>query len=780
MDKEFAATYFGSLPVDPAWTPEQKIEAAKKVIKQGKNGVKATLVVGAEVKLSNKSSGDIIQRCPLRELRTDEAKGKYFVYTTASPNGSPYTHMLAVKKGEDITKHIQSIMAGSASAGQDGTMSRSTSAGTLDGSKPPSRSMSSSSGLSGQVIPSGSQRRLSSMQLSTMQSQSGSAVSVQSNSGGEAGGWSQKFDGLFLGLFPVSSPDLKGFEEGIALLDVERKKKPSKGKAQIGEPGFLVVSSKGVRFEERGSGDSMYQDFIKSIKYTAAMPSSESKFDVFGYIVSDQRLGRVVAMMFHIDSGKGQDICKAIQAAFDANAKEEREAQKVNPFAVVDPTREAAPKALFQKQIHRAHLTAVECIGAGQFGSVYIAHQAVQMGRGDNGGAIRTRAVKLLKNGASPADKKLFIHEAEVTLELQHPNVVRLIGVAIQQKPWLVVLEYMHFGDLRSALKSCKEKGIDVHTGEYLFFAQQLSSGCGFIASKGFVHMDLACRNALLTRNNIVKVADFGLAMRFPPGKNNIVLTENLKLPVRWVAVEGFTSKCFSEKSDVWSFGVTFWEMFTGGDLPYSQLRTNEVPRKVYEGERLERPANCPEDIYEVMRTTWIKSRDERPTFYDLRDKLSQFMEKYIPPEIRDLGYVARMAKRRTKEEIAAAAAAAASGPALPQSPPITVPDYCPVCNAPLLQGMSKASAIVHLRICEANRGEGIIAQGDDSAPAPKDEPKSPDASVPSSPRRLSSINADSGNKSAEEAPAAVPEVLKATHDDGDDLKVDEDMFEME
>ncbi len=64
----------------------------------------------------------------------------------------------------------------------------------------------------------------------------------------------------------------------------------SKKGQPLGEPGFLVVASSGVRFEERGSGDVLYQDFIKSIKYTAAMPSSDSKFDIFGYVAQDDRL----------------------------------------------------------------------------------------------------------------------------------------------------------------------------------------------------------------------------------------------------------------------------------------------------------------------------------------------------------------------------------------------------------------------------------------------------------------------------------------------------------
>lgn len=124
----------------------------------------------------------------------------------------------------------------------------------------------------------------------------------------------------------------------------------------------------------------------------------------------------------------------------------EKEVKAHNPFAA-QGERVAAPPRLFAKQIHRADIEPAVVIGAGQFGEVWKGFQAVK--KADGTIVKIPRAIKLLKGGASTADRDEFVREAETMLDFDHDNVIRIVGVAVQQSPWLSVLEFMCYGDLQ-------------------------------------------------------------------------------------------------------------------------------------------------------------------------------------------------------------------------------------------------------------------------------------------------------------------------------------------
>ncbi len=130
---------------------------------------------------------------------------------------------------------------------------------------------------------------------------------------------------------------------------------------------------------------------------------------------------------------------------------------------------------------------------------------------------------------------------------------------------------------------------------------QQLAAGMGYIHSKRFVHMDLAARNVLVGDGGQLKVADFGLTHPYDAGAEHYKQLGVLKLSIRWLAVDSFDHKLFGEASDVWSFGITFWEVLSGGTQPYRGMKLPEVLQRVRGGLRLSKPRSCTEDLWAIL-----------------------------------------------------------------------------------------------------------------------------------------------------------------------------------
>uniref|UniRef100_A0A914CSM9 Protein kinase domain-containing protein n=1 Tax=Acrobeloides nanus TaxID=290746 RepID=A0A914CSM9_9BILA len=143
------------------------------------------------------------------------------------------------------------------------------------------------------------------------------------------------------------------------------------------------------------------------------------------------------------------------------------------------------------------------------------------------------------------------------------------------------------------------------------------------------VHRDLAARNVLLFDNLAAKISDFGLSCTVG---DNLIHKGNLaqKLPIKWLALEALTDCIFSEKSDVWSFGVLMYEMFTFGSVPYINMNNDELLVFLQTGERLERPNNISDELYEIMLSCWIKYMGDRPNFTQLEEKFQNIMETGI------------------------------------------------------------------------------------------------------------------------------------------------------
>ncbi|NXP44736.1 CSK kinase, partial [Heliornis fulica] len=248
-------------------------------------------------------------------------------------------------------------------------------------------------------------------------------------------------------------------------------------------------------------------------------------------------------------------------------------------------------------------------IGKGEFGDVML---------GDYRG--NKVAVKCIKNDATA---QAFLAEASVMTQLRHSNLVQLLGVIVEEKSGLyIVTEYMAKGSLVDYLRS---RGRSVLGADCLLkFSLDVCEAMEYLEANNFVHRDLAARNVLVSEDNIAKVSDFGLT------KEASSTQDTGKLPVKWTAPEALREKKFSTKSDVWSFGILLWEIYSFGRVPYPRIPLKDVVPRVEKGYKMDAPDGCPAVVYEVMKKCWTLDPGHRPSFHQLREQLVHIKEKEL------------------------------------------------------------------------------------------------------------------------------------------------------
>ncbi|KAM6989613.1 activated CDC42 kinase 1-like isoform 5-T5 [Tautogolabrus adspersus] len=266
-------------------------------------------------------------------------------------------------------------------------------------------------------------------------------------------------------------------------------------------------------------------------------------------------------------------------------------------------------------------LTLFEKLGDGSFGVVKRGEWLTPAGK------VLNVAVKCLKTDvlSQPDALEDFICEVNAMHSLDHQNLIRLYGVVLTH-PMKMVTELAPLGSLLERLRCVRPQGpVLIHT--LCQYSVQVACGMAYLEQRRFIHRDLAARNILLASAHRVKIGDFGLMRALPNNHEHYVMQEHRKVPFAWCAPESLKTRTFSHATDTWMFGVTLWEMFTHGQEPWLGLNGSQILHKIdKEGERLPKPEDCPQDIFNVMLQCWAQKPDDRPTFVALREFLLETM----------------------------------------------------------------------------------------------------------------------------------------------------------
>ncbi|XP_062855741.1 vascular endothelial growth factor receptor 3 [Trichomycterus rosablanca] len=349
----------------------------------------------------------------------------------------------------------------------------------------------------------------------------------------------------------------------------------------------------------------------------------------------------------------------------------------------LDEQCEYLPYDSSQWEISRERLRLGKVLGHGAFGKVIEA----SIYSSDKKSSFGTVAVKMLKEGATASEHKALMSELKILIHIgNHLNVVNLLGACTKPNgPLMVVVEYCKYGNLsnylrakrefflpyrdrspktRSQVRKMMEAGqveqrseksqlrckISLTGGtpaekisvedlwktpltieDLICYSYQVARGMEFLASRKCIHRDLAARNILLSENNVVKICDFGLARDIYKDPD-YVRKGNARLPLKWMAPESIFDKVYTSQSDVWSFGVLLWEIFSLGASPYPGIQIDEdFCKRLKEGTRMRSPETASPEIYGIMLACWQGEPKERPTFPSLVEILGDLLQDSLP-----------------------------------------------------------------------------------------------------------------------------------------------------
>uniref|UniRef100_A0A8C7J2U1 non-specific protein-tyrosine kinase n=1 Tax=Oncorhynchus kisutch TaxID=8019 RepID=A0A8C7J2U1_ONCKI len=263
------------------------------------------------------------------------------------------------------------------------------------------------------------------------------------------------------------------------------------------------------------------------------------------------------------------------------------------PIQEVDPT-------VFETRFLRK----IKDLGEGHFGKVELCQYDP---RGDGRGQLV--AVKSLK----PESRGQLWREIDTMRELYHHNIVKYRGVCSEdgEESSALIMEYLPAGSLKDYLPWRKHQ---TDLRRLLHYALQICQGMDYLGSQRFIHRDLAARNVLVENESTVKIGDFGLTKSMKEDKSYYTVREETDSPVFWYAPECLVDCKFYPASDVWSFGVTLYELLTYCETSSSpttvflemlrpiqgQMNITQLVEVLMAGRRLPCPPHCPDAVREL------------------------------------------------------------------------------------------------------------------------------------------------------------------------------------
>ncbi|XP_068560410.1 fibroblast growth factor receptor 1-A isoform X1 [Cebidichthys violaceus] len=341
-------------------------------------------------------------------------------------------------------------------------------------------------------------------------------------------------------------------------------------------------------------------------------------------------------------------------------------------------------------ELPRDRLVLGKPLGEGCFGLVVMG-EALGLDK-EKQNRVTKVAVKMLKSDATEKDLSDLISEMEMMKIIgKHKNIINLLGACTQDGPLYVIVEYASKGNLREYLRARRPPGMEycynpdqvpvenMSIKDLVSCAYQVARGMEYLSSKKCIHRDLAARNVLVTEDNVMKIADFGLA-RDIHHIDYYKKTTNGRLPVKWMAPEALFDRIYTHQSDVWSFGVLLWEIFTLGGSPYPGVPVEELFKLLKEGHRMDKPSTCTHELYMMMRDCWHAVPSHRPTFKQLVEDLNrclamtanqEYLELSVPLDQYSPNYPdTRSSTCSSGEDSVFSHDAGAEEPCLPKFPP--------------------------------------------------------------------------------------------------------------